>query len=219
MAVQGAKGSSGSQVANNDGGTVIQGGNIHEDSKITNSLEIKDLGFQGKYGSQLVRAEATSDDLTDPNGLIEANPDSAGGFAQQYAYSDQNVIAIGLDATINGEPSNLQTPASDVAGVSRYKRNTHVGTTMQGKQQWVYPILPGIERVPGKVADANEGKEYKFAATTEAGEEGFDQAVEYNRQFPGELTYRTGAPQPVNARFRDMEGVDTRSYNDGSGTL
>ena len=219
MAVQGAKGSSGSQVANNDGGTVINGGNIHPNSKIANSLEIKDLGFQGKYGSQLVKAEATSNDFTDPNGLIEANPDSAGGFAQQYAYNDQNVIAIGLDATINGEASNLQTPASDFGGVSRYKRNTFTGTTMLGKQQWVYPVLPGSGRVPGKVIDANEGVEYNFSTTTEAGVSGVDQAVEYNRQFPGELTYRTGAPLPVNARFRDMEAVDSRSYNDGSGTL
>ena len=219
MAVQGAKGSSGPSEVNNDGGTVIQGGNIAANSKLTNNLQIRDLGFQGKYGSQIVRAEAGDDDLTDPNGLIEANPDSRGGLAQQYAYNDRNVLAIGLDATINGEPSSMKSPASDVAGVPRYKRNTHTGTTRLGDRQWVYPVLPGPERVPGKVVDANEGVEYDFAATTESGVAGVDQAVEYNRQFPGELTYRTGAPQPVNAKFRDMEAVDSRSYNDGSGTL
>ena len=211
--------SSGVSVPNNTGATVIQGGNLAADSIFTNNLSLRSLGFQGKYGSQIVRSAATANDFTDPNGLIEANPDTPGGLAQSYAYNDRNVIAIGADATINGSGSNLQTPASHFAGVPRYKRNNFTGTTRLGKQQWLYPVLPGSGRVPGKVYDANEGVEYDFASTVESGVLGFDQAVEYNRQFPGELTYRTGAPLPVNARFRDMEAVDRRSYNDGSGTL
>ena len=181
------------------------GGDFDPTGPLTNGLEIKDLGFQGKYGSQIVESLATDNDETDPDGLTTANPNSVGGLAMNYSQDDRNVLAIGLDSKINGEDSDMQTPASDYAGVPRYKRNTFTGSTMLGKRQWLYPILPGTERVPGKVVDANEGTEYVFSSTTEAGESGVDNVTTYNRKFPGELTFRTGAPLPVS---RDMRAYD-----------
>ena len=203
MATQGAKGSGGPQKVNNNGGTVVGGGDFDPTGPISNDLKIRDLGFDGVYGSQIVESVATSDDTTDPDGLITANPNSAGGLAHQ---EDRNIIAIGLDSTINGEASNLQTPASDYAGVPRYKRNVVTGSTKLGKRQWLYPALPGPERVPGKVLDPNEGQAYDFASTTASGDAGVDQATERDRKFPGELTFRFGAPLPVT---RDLRAHDS----------
>lgn len=201
--------STGVSVPNNTGATVIQGGNLAANSIFTKNLALRTLGFRGKYGSQIVESEATAVDGTDPDGLIAANPDSPGGLAQQYAYNDRNVLAIGLDATINGAPSKMRVPASDFGGVPRYKRNTITGTTRLGARKWLLPALPGTSRHPGLVYDPNAGSGYLYSTTTVGGVSGVDQVVSYNRQFPGELTYRTGAPLPVHARFRNMEVVDT----------
>jgi hypothetical protein len=201
MATQTATGSGGTK---NNGGTIIGGGAVDTNGPISNNLQVKDLATNNNHGSKVVKQVATSADFTDTYGLIEANPNSAGGLAYNGGYD--NFIIRGAGTTragkINGVSSNLlNSTAAEFSGVPRNKKNTVQTAKKLGNPTWTWPILPGSGRHPG--LDRNDaGSGFSFSSPTDGSGIASDKVVSASLSVPGELTYRTGAALPKNTNFK-----------------
>lgn len=189
----------------NDGGAVLNGGNITSDSPFTKNISINENADGGTdYGSK-VDKKASEASSSDHNGRIEAKGLDTGTFAfyPNAQEGERNFIirnagtADGNNEINNSAEASLATPGSDYASVgvrSVNKIHKIVDTDRYGSDASTeYNVLarPSSAMVPGRTKGTGAGADQNFvqsSGTVAAS----DDAASPTRGVPGELTYHFG---------------------------
>lgn len=191
MASTTAKGS-GSTV--NDGGTIVNAGNVTADSPITKVIDLNDLNTGSDYGSKVVVNTATGAEFTDPQGVVKAK--SSGTFAYTPAKGTNFLLRAAGDTNagkINGSSSTVLTIPGGATNVSIHK----IVTTRQlgTYATTVFDVLavPSSSVVPGRTKGTGAGTVVNYVQADDGSTSATDDAATPTRSVPGELTYHFGA--------------------------
>lgn len=193
MASTTAKGS-GSKV--NNGGTVVNGGNVGSDNPMTKNIGLNDLNTGSEYGSKVVAQNGTTGDYA---GVTTANSAGAGGLAYFPSADDRNFLLRGAGDTsgkINNSTSTaVSLPTSTIRTVNAIHKT--VSTRSLGADASTsFDILarPSSAMVPGRTKGAGAGAASNFINPAVAGglTAGSDEAASPSLSVPGELTYHFG---------------------------
>jgi len=210
----------------NDGGTMVKGGGSTAEqaaSAITKHIDVNDIAGAVDYahGSQIVAKTATgrpnADEATDnPDGLTTARGGGGGlAYFPDARAGDRNFILRAAGSTAAGKINNDATIGGLLTTVGRehdgvgfdgvHETNSHrqIGTM-------TYDMLarPSTDRVPGRTITGASGVGGNVATNfiSGSGQDGAhdDEAARAAGVFgiPGELTYRTGAANPVNSDYK-----------------
>ena len=213
----------------NDGGTMVNGGGSTQerlDSAITKHIDVNDIAGAVDYapGSQVVAKTATgrpnADEATDnPDGITTARAGGGGlAYFPDARAGDRNFILRAAGSTAAGKINNDATIGGLLTGAGR----EHDGVGFDGVHEtnsyrhlgtMTYDILarPSTDRVPGRTITGARGDAVGTATnfvdgTTASGvtASNDNEAARAANVFgiPGELTYRTGASNPVNDDYK-----------------
>jgi hypothetical protein len=208
MASTTAKGS-GSTV--NNGGTVVNAGNVSADSPITVGIDVKDLNTGSEYGSKVILKSATGAEFTDPHGTIKVV--SAGVFAYTPEAGTNYLLRGAGDINagkINGTSSNVLTIPGGVSNVSIRKLVTtrQLGTYATT----VFNVLatPSSGVVPGRTKGVGAGNLVEYVQADDGTTAAIDDAASPTRAVPGELTYHFGAlARPFNDVYKAKDAAES----------
>jgi hypothetical protein len=182
--------------SNNDGGIVLQGGNVSEN--LTDLSLISNLEDNPGYGSVVVQdAQSSPAVYSDPHGVTKAK--SAGTFAYTPPAGSEFLLMAAGDTNagkINGSASTLLTIPGGVteAVINKNLKTTQVGT--YATREFNILALPSSGNFPGLTRGTGAGTEITYRATS-GNYPAVDDAATTSRAVPGELTYRFGAALPT----------------------
>jgi hypothetical protein len=205
----------------NDGGTVVNGGNVGSDNPMTVSKSLATMADGGTdYGSKVLAQDGTSVENEDYAGVTTAL--SAGGtlaFQPSAAAGERNFLLRGAGTEdgnnkINNSASSILTvPGSEYASAGIRQVNTvhAVNSTRQlGEDDATFNILarPSTAMVPGRTKGTDNGVASNFIDPAVAGgaTDSNDSEGSATRAIPGELTYHFGglaAPTTDEYKARD----------------
>jgi len=199
MATTTAKGS-GSTV--NDGGTVLNGGNLAADSRFTKNLAVNEVNgdIDYAYGSQVAAKSGTSNDYA---GITTAWAGGTGGLAYSpnAQAGERNFIIRG--AGTNGDTNEINntvstvfaTAGSEYRGVRKVNKvHATTGTVKLGaNSNTAFDVLakPSTAMVPGRTKGTGAGSAQNFVQV-DGVTAATDDAASPTRSVPGELTYHFG---------------------------
>lgn len=203
----------------NDGGTIINAGNISADNPITNSRSLVEVADGGTdYGSKVVKKNNPSSD--DHAGVIEAKGLNSGtfAFAPNAQAGERNFLLRGAGTAdgnneINNVSSDLMTVVGSEFGI-RQVNTVHsvVDTRLYGSGvDTTFNVLaaPSSDMVPGRTKGTGAGSDSNFVQMDGA-TAASDDAASPTRSVPGELTYHFGglaAPTTDEYKARDSYEV------------
>lgn len=189
MASTTAKGS-GSTV--NDGGTVVNGGNIGSDNPMTNNIGVNELNTGTDSGSKVVSQDGSAGDYA---GVTTANSASTGGLAYFPTSEERNFLLRGAGDTSAKVNNSASTAVSLPKGAGLVNKvNKVVSARKHGELATrAFNVLarPSTAMVPGRTKGNNAGASFNFVqkdGTTPA----VDDAASPSLAIPGELTYHFG---------------------------
>jgi hypothetical protein len=205
----------------NDGGTVVNGGNIGGDgdtAKFTKNLALTDVNGTGaRTGSVIVAKSGGS--ATAPATTLETNPDgiqtalSAGTLAYFPSSDDRNFIVRGAGSTAAGKINNSATngarltmPAGDVNDHGRIPVSI-ISTMSHGVRDIEVTALPNKDRHP-EMTRTGGGAPSAFrnpADDTAA----VRSEIDPSRAVPGELTYMFGGKNPKSDDYKSKEAAES----------
>lgn len=208
MASTTAKGS-GSTV--NNGGTVVNAGNVSADSPVTKVIAVNELNTGSEYGSKMVVNTAVGNGNTDPNGVIKAV--SGGTFAYTPGKGENFLIRAAGDTNagkINGVASNMLTVPGGVSSVSIHKLVTtrQLGTYATAS----YNVLarPSTSIVPGRTKGSGAGSQVEYVQADDGTTAAVDDAASPSRSVPGELTYHFGGlARPTTGDYKARDSYES----------
>lgn len=181
---------------NNDGGVVLQGGNVSEN--LTDLTLRTNLGTNPEYGTKVV-VDTPSAPLsyTDPHGVTKAK--SAGTFAYTPPAGSEFLLMAAGDTNagkINGTASTLLTIPGGAEGqiINKNLKTTQVGT--YATKTFNVLAVPSSGNFPGLTRGTGAGTAITYVATS-GDYPAVDDAATTSRSVPGELTYRFGAALPT----------------------
>lgn len=157
---------------NNNGATVVNGGNIDPRNPISQSLNVSTLGVnKQQFGSTMVEQVGGDDGKSQPYGLTQAL--SGGNFAYQpEVFGERSVLARGIGPAgnkINGTPNVfLNRTASEYQNVPRFKKNTKEGSKIVDGDQWLMPPNHFTKRDGVEVATTHRARANNVATLTVA---------------------------------------------------
>lgn len=208
MASTTAKGS-GSTV--NNGGTVVNAGNVSADSPITKGIDVKDLNTGTEYGSKVVVNTATGANFTDPQGVIKAK--SAGTFAYTPPRGENFLLRAAGDTNagkINGSASSLLTIPGGVTNVSIHKLVTTRQLGTYATASFNVLATPSSGVVPGRTKGTGAGNLVQYVQVDDGTTAAIDDAASPTRAVPGELTYHFGAlARPFNDVYKARDTAES----------
>lgn len=183
----------------NDGGTVVNAGNIASDNPITNSRSLVDVADGGDdYGSKVVAQAGGSGDYA---GVQAANSGGTGGLAffPDAQAGERNFLIRGAGTAdgnneINNDSSSVLTiPASNDAD-SVAPQTLIISTKQLGESDAVFNVLarPSTAMVPGRTKGTDAGVTSTFVNPAD-GTDAVKSEIVPSRAVPGELTYHFGA--------------------------
>jgi hypothetical protein len=197
MATTTAKGS-GSTV--NDGGTVVNGGNVGSDNPMTKVIGVNELNTGSEYGSKVLANNGAGGEYTDPQGVTTAKSAGTGGLAYfpKALAGERNFIvkAAGDSASkINNDSVTLlNVPGAEYDGVGRDTIHKVVSTRKIGSYATAsFNVLatPSSGVVPGRTKGSGAGNNANFVQM-DGSTAATDDAASPTRNVPGELTYHFG---------------------------
>jgi len=191
MASTTAKGS-GSTV--NNGGTIVNAGNIASDSPVTKVIGVNELNTGSEYGSKVVVNTATGAEYTDPQGVIKAV--SGGTFAYTPAQGENFLLRAAGDTNagkINGSSSSVLTIPGGVTNTSIHKLVTTRQIGTYATTSFDVLATPSSGVVPGRTKGTGAGTEVEYVQADDGSTAASDDAASPTRSVPGELTYHFGA--------------------------
>lgn len=217
MSTTTAKGS-GSTV--NDGGTVVNAGNVSSDSKITKVLGLNEVnGDAESYGSKVVAKAGTSQDYA---GVTTAYAGGAGGLAYfpDAQAGERNFLFKGAGDTsgkVNNSSSTVVSLAgSEYAGVglrSVDAINKSVSSRRLGAySSAAFDVLakPSSAMVPGRTKGAGAGSAQSFVQADDGSTAASDDAASPTRAVPGELTYHFGGlAKPTTDEYKAIDSAES----------
>lgn len=209
MATTTAKGS-GSTV--NNGGTIVNAGNVGADSNITKVIGLNELATGTEYGSKVLAKDGTADDYA---GVATANAGGAGGLAYFPTANDRNFIirAAGDSCSkINNDATSLlSVMGAEHDGISRDSVHELNSTRRLGSDsdtEFNLLARPSTAMVPGRTKGTGAGSLQNYVqmdGTTAA----TDDAATPSRAVPGELTYHFGGlAGPTNDEYKARDSYE-----------
>lgn len=216
--VQVLDGVSTSATTENNGGTVVNGGNIPAGSPMTNNRSLVDVADGGdEYGSVVVKRNFPSS--KDFRGVIEAKGLNNGTFAfyPNAQEGERNFLIRGVGTAdgnnkINNSTSSVVAmPASEVGLRSVSPIHLTIATRQLGEDDASFDVLarPSTAMVPGRTKGTDAGAASTFV-NPEDGTPAVATEILPNRAVPGELTYHFGglaAPTTDEYKARDSYEV------------
>ena len=198
----------------NDGGTVVNGGNIASDNPMTVSKTLATMADGGTdYGSKVLAQDGTVSEDEDYSGIQAANSGGAGGlaFTPDAQAGERNFLIRGAGTAdgnnkVNNDASTvLSIPASNSDGVA--PQTLIVSTRQLGEDDASFNILarPSTAMVPGRTKGTDAGAASTFVNPAD-GTPAVKSEVVPSRAVPGELTYHFGglaAPTTDEYKARD----------------
>lgn len=181
---------------NNDGGVIVQAGNVSEN--------LTDLSIRGNLASVPAYGTAPTQDTpsaplsyTDPHGVTKAK--SAGTFAYTPPAGSEFLLMAAGDTNagkINGSASTLLTVPGGAteAIINKNLKSTQVGT--YATKSFNVLATPSSGNFPGLTRGTGAGTAVTYVATS-GNYPAVDDAASTSRSVPGELTYRFGAALPT----------------------
>lgn len=215
MATTTAKGS-GSTV--NDGGTVVNGGNIGSDNPMTKNIGLNELETGSEYGSKVVANNGAGGEYTDPQGVTTAKSAGTGGLAYfpDALAGERNFIvkAAGDSASkINNDAVTLlNVPGAEYDGVGRDTIHKMVKTRKLGSYATAsFNVLatPSSGVVPGRTKGSGAGNNANFVQI-DGSTAATDDAATPTRSVPGELTYHFGGlGKPTSSDYKAKDAYES----------
>ena len=198
----------------NDGGTVVNGGNIASDNPMTVSKTLATMADgDTDYGSKVLAQDGTVSEDEDYSGIQAANSGGAGGlaFTPDAQAGERNFLIRGAGTAdgnnkVNNDASTvLSIPASNSDGVA--PQTLIVSTRQLGEDDASFNILarPSTAMVPGRTKGTDAGAASTFVNPAD-GTPAVKSEVVPSRAVPGELTYHFGglaAPTTDEYKARD----------------
>lgn len=182
-------------VYNNDGGVVLQGGNVSEN--LTDLSLVNNIADVAAYGTVVVvDAQSSPATFSDPNGVTKAK--SAGTFAYTPA-PGTNFLMIGAGdnaSSINGSATTLLNVPG---GATEAVVNKNLKTTQLGSyatRTFNVLAVPSSGNFPGLTRGTGAGTAVTYRSTS-GNFPAVDDAASATRAVPGELTYRFGSWVPT----------------------
>jgi hypothetical protein len=208
MASTTAKGS-GSTV--NNGGTVVNAGNVSADGPVTKVLDLNDLNTGSAYGSQVVVNTATGASFTDPHGVVKAK--SAGTFAYTPEPGTNFLMRAAGDTNagkVNGTTSTVLTVPGGVTNKSIHKLVTTRQLGTYATAEFNVLALPSSGVVPGRTKGSGAGTVVNYVQADDGSTSATDDAATPTRSVPGELTYHFGAlARPTTGDYRAKNSYES----------
>ena len=208
MASTTAKGS-GSTV--NNGGTVVNAGNVSADSPVTKVLAVNELNTGSEYGSTVVVNTAVGNGTSDPHGVIKAK--TSGTFAYTPGKGENFLLRAAGDTNagkVNGSVSTVLTVPGGVSSKSIHKLVTtrQLGTYATAS----YNVLarPSTSVVPGRTKGNGAGTVVNYVQADDGTTPASDDAASPTRSVPGELTYHFGAlSRPTSGDYKARDSYES----------
>jgi hypothetical protein len=205
----------------NDGGTIVNAGNVSADSKITKVLGLNEVNgdIDYAYGSRVIAKAGTSQDYS---GVTRANSSSAGGLAYfpDARVGDRNFLLKGAGDTSgkvnNSNSTVLSVPGSEYDGVgvrSVDRIHKSVSTRRLGSYATAsFNVLavPSTAMVPGRTKGTGAGSAQNFVQANDGSTAASDDAASPTLGVPGELTYHFGAlAKPTNSDYKALDSAES----------
>jgi hypothetical protein len=202
----------------NDGGTVVNGGNIGSDNPMTNNRSLNEVADGGEeYGSVVVKTNNPA--ANDYQGVIEAKGLGTGTFAfyPNAQQGERNFLIRGAGTEdgnneINNVASSVLTsPASEV-GLRTVSPETLIVSTRQlGEDDAEFNVLarPSTDMVPGRTKGTNNGASSTFV-NPEDQSPAVASEILASRAVPGELTFMFGGANPTNTNDGNSQDYKAR---------
>ena len=198
----------------NDGGVVVNGGNIQADNPMTVSKSLATMADSGTgYGAVVVEKNGGS--AADGAGVQTAYAAGAGGLA--YFPSEGQFILKGAgdtSAQLNNSASSIvSTPASEVRLRAVNTVHKVVDTKLHGAYadaEFNVLAAPSSAFVPGRTKGSNAGADSNFVQTGDGSTAATDDAASPTRNVPGELTFMFGGAKPTNTADGNAQDYKAR---------
>lgn len=209
MASTAAKSGGGSAV--NDGGTIVNAGNVPAGSPTTKVLGVNEINASEKqYGTVVVVDTATGAEFTDPHGVIKAK--SAGTFAYTPAPGTNYLLRAAGDTNAGKVNGSSSTVLSIPGGVSNKSINKLVKTAQYGTYATTeFNVLatPSSGVVPGRTKGTNAGTAVTYVQADDGSSNATDDAATPTRSVPGELTYMFGSVTPKQDDYKAKNSYES----------
>ena len=191
---------SAASVPNNNGGTIVKGGNVSSTGPLANSVDLIALAddFGESVGSTIVVQAGTSNDKAGINKIVTGNviaftPDKDGTRSENY-------IMKGVSTAIGGGANTfLQSPGSDYNGLATTRTSIHKilqTKTLGSGDTAVFDMYarPSTAINPNFTKGGGYGNTQLFVAPSGDGNApATDDAASPTRSIPGELTLNFGS--------------------------
>jgi hypothetical protein len=181
----------------NDGGTIVNAGNVSADSRITNTIQVNELNTGDEYGSKVVAKNGTEKDFA---GVTTAKSGGSGGLAYfpNAQEGERNfLLRAGGDSCTkinNDDSSILSVPGSEYDLRAVNTVHASVGTRRLGAYadtEFNMLARPSTAMVPGRTKGTGAGAASNFVQM-DGSTAATDDAATPTRAVPGELTYHFG---------------------------
>jgi len=178
----------------NDGGTVVNGGNVGSDNPMTVSKSLATMADSGTdYGSKIVSQNGNTGDYA---GVTTANAAGSGGLAYFPSAEDRNFLLRGAGDTSNKINNSASTAVSLPKGAGTVNKiHKLVSARKHGELATrAFNVLarPSTDMVPGRTKGNNSGVSYNYVQK-DGSTAAVDDAASPSLAIPGELTYHFGA--------------------------
>jgi hypothetical protein len=202
----------------NNGGTVVNGGNIASDNPMTVSKTLATMADGGTdYGSKVLAQDGTVSENEDYAGVQAAKAGGTGGlaFAPDAQAGERNFLIRGAGTAdgnnkVNNDASTvLAIPASNSDGVA--PQTLIVSTRQLGEDNASFNILarPSTAMVPGRTKGTDAGAASTFV-NPEDGTPAVATEILPSRAVPGELTFMFGGANPTNTNDGNAQDYKAR---------
>lgn len=197
-------GASSASTTVNNGGVVVNGGNIVAGNPMTVNKSLVDMADgRTDYGSKVLAKDGTSVADEDYAGIQTAKSTGTGGLAffPNAQEGERNFLLRGVGTEdgnnkINNDSSTILTsPASEVQLRAVNTVHTLVDTRRLGNYADAsFDVLakPSTAMVPGRTKGTGAGTDSNFVKVEDGSTAATDDAASPTRAVPGELTYHFG---------------------------
>lgn len=201
----------GSGSARNNGGTIVNAGNVPAGSPTTKVLNMNEVhGSKPEYGTKVVVNTATGAEFTDPQGVVKAK--SSGTFAYTPAPGTNYILRAAGDTNagkINNSASSLLTVPGGVSNVSINKLVTTRQLGTYATATFNVLAVPSSGVVPGRTKGTGAGSLVRYVQADDGSSNANDDAATPTRSVPGELTYMFGSTTPKSDVYKAKNSYES----------
>lgn len=201
----------------NNGGTVLQGGNVDTTGFVTNNFTMQEAtagnAAEDIYGSKVVANDGTGASTTDRVGVKKA---VSGGTLAFTPNATQWIMKGGNVSTTIGGVANTVLVGGDTdfdgQAATRDNIQQNLATYMLGSGNGTFDVMAvsSTELTPGYTKGGDAGSKRFFVAPSGAGDvTAVDNAAAPTRAVPGELTYLQGGADPVTDEYQARDSANS----------